>query len=117
MSPLVIFDNALALSSQRIAFWGLFAAGTMVFAGIIMNVYPIRYIHLGRTMSRHPWFGRANLLLLTVSMFTPYFRADLPGLHDPLPPVAPVYLAYPARRRRPGAASETTARRMICDFK
>lgn len=73
MSPLVIFDHALALSSQRIVFWGVFAAGTMVFAGVIMNLYPIRYIHLGRTMSRHPWFGHANLLLLTVSMFTPIF--------------------------------------------
>ena len=73
MSPLVIFDHALALSSQRIVFWGLFSAGTMVSAGIIMNIYPIRYIHMGRTMSRHPWFGRANLLLLTVSMFTPIF--------------------------------------------
>jgi phosphatidylserine synthase len=73
MSPLVIFDHALALSSQRILFWGFFATGTMVFAGVIMNLYPIRYIHLGRTMSRHPWFGRANLLLLTISMFTPIF--------------------------------------------
>ena len=73
MSPLVIFDNALALSSQSILFWGHFAAGTMVFAGIIMNLYAIRYIHLGRTMSRHPWFGRVNLLLLTISMFTPIF--------------------------------------------
>ena len=73
MSPLVIFDHALALSSERILFWGLFATGTMIFAGIIMNVYPIRYIHMGRTMSRHPWFGRMNLLLLTVSMFTPVF--------------------------------------------
>ncbi|WP_319407582.1 CDP-alcohol phosphatidyltransferase family protein [uncultured Desulfosarcina sp.] len=73
MSPLVIFDHALALSSQRILFWGLFATGTMVFAGVIMNLYPIRYLHMGRTMSRHPWFGRANLLLLTISMFTPIF--------------------------------------------
>jgi phosphatidylserine synthase len=73
MSPLVIFDHALTLSSERIIFWGIFAMGTMVFAGLIMNVYPIRYIHLGRTMSRHPWFGRANLLLLTFSMFTPVF--------------------------------------------
>ncbi len=73
MSPLVIFDHALALFSQRVLFWGLFATGTMVFAGVIMNLYPIRYIHMGRTMSRHPWFGRANLLLLTISMFTPIF--------------------------------------------
>ncbi len=73
MSPLVIFNHALALPSEQIVFWGLFATGTMVFAGIVMNLYPIRYLHLGRTMSRHPWFGRANLLLLTVSMFTPIF--------------------------------------------
>ena len=73
MSPLVIFDHALALSSQRILFWGVFATGTMLFAGIVMNVYPIRYIHLGRTFSRHPWFGRVNLLLLTISIFTPIF--------------------------------------------
>jgi phosphatidylserine synthase len=73
MSPLVIFDHALALSSQRIVFWGLFATGTMAFAGIIMNVYPILYIHLGRTFSRHPWFGRVNLLMLTISIFTPVF--------------------------------------------
>jgi CDP-diacylglycerol---serine O-phosphatidyltransferase len=69
----VIFDHALALSSERILFWGYFALGTMLFAGVIMNLYPVRYIHLGRTMSRHPWFGRGNLLLLTVSIFTPVF--------------------------------------------
>ncbi len=73
MSPLVIFDQALALSSQRILFWGFFATGTMLFAGVIMNLYPIRYIHLGRTMSRHPWFGRVNMLMLTISIFTPVF--------------------------------------------
>ncbi|WP_419661417.1 PssA: predicted CDP-diacylglycerol--serine O-phosphatidyltranserase [Desulfosarcina variabilis str. Montpellier] len=73
MSPLVIFDHALALSSQRIDFWGMFAIVTMVFAGVVMNLYPIHYIHLGRTMSRHPWFGRVNLILLCVSMFTPIF--------------------------------------------
>jgi CDP-diacylglycerol--serine O-phosphatidyltransferase len=38
-----------------------------------MNVYPIRYLHLGRSMSRHPWFGRMNLLLIIFSMFTPVF--------------------------------------------
>ncbi len=73
MSPLVIIDHSMAITSQRIEFWGLFAVGTMVFTGFVMNFYPVRYIHLGRTMSRHPWFGRVNLLLLTVSMFTPVF--------------------------------------------
>jgi CDP-diacylglycerol---serine O-phosphatidyltransferase len=73
LSPMVIFDHSLAMSSQQIGFWAIFAMGTMIFAGVIMNVYPIRYIHLGRTFSRHPWFGRLNLLLLTISIFTPIF--------------------------------------------
>ena len=38
----------------------------------MMNVYPIRYLHMGRFMSRKPWFGRASLLMLTVFAFTPY---------------------------------------------
>jgi len=38
----------------------------------MMNFYPIRYLHLGRFMDRHSWFGRLNMLLLIVSIFTPY---------------------------------------------
>jgi hypothetical protein len=47
-----------------------FAAGTMVLDGITMNLYPIWYIHPGREMSRHLWFGRASLLLLAVCILT-----------------------------------------------
>ena len=60
MAPLVIFDQAMALESNRIIFWGIFSAATMAGTGIVMNLYPIRYIHLGRTFSRHPWFGRGK---------------------------------------------------------
>jgi CDP-diacylglycerol--serine O-phosphatidyltransferase len=45
----------------------------MIFASVVMNAYPIHYIHLGRSMSRHPWFGRMNLVLLVFSMFTSIF--------------------------------------------
>jgi hypothetical protein len=38
-----------------------------------MNAYPIRYLHLGRSMSRNPWFGRGNLILLLLVVFTPFF--------------------------------------------
>ena len=37
-----------------------------------MNLYPLRYLHLGRFMSRHPWFGRGTLIVIG-SVFTPYF--------------------------------------------
>ncbi len=73
LAPLVIFDQALAASSNHFVFWGYFTAGTMIFAAVTMNIYPIHYIHLGRLLSRHPWLGRANLLLIIVSMFTPIF--------------------------------------------
>jgi hypothetical protein len=37
-----------------------------------MNLYPIRYLHLGRFMSQNRWLTRLSLLL-TISVFTPYF--------------------------------------------
>ena len=45
----------------------------MIATAVLMNIYPIRYLHLGRFMSRHPWFARGTLLLLIVSVFTAYF--------------------------------------------
>jgi hypothetical protein len=38
-----------------------------------MNCYPIRYIHIGRFMSRHPWMTRTGLILLLCSVFTPFY--------------------------------------------
>ena len=72
LSPLVIFDQALA-TSQWVMFWGYFSAAVMVFAAVIMNFYPVHYLHMGRSMSRHPWFGRLNIVLLLVFIITPYF--------------------------------------------
>jgi len=73
LAPLVIYDHALEVSSTSYVFWGYFTATLMVFAAFIMNAYPIRYLHLGRSMSRNPWFGRANLTLLILVVFTPFF--------------------------------------------
>lgn len=73
LSPLVIFDQALENTSAWFVFWGYFATVMMIFAAVIMNLYQLRYIHLGRTMSRRPWFGRLNLLLLIFSLLTPIF--------------------------------------------
>ncbi len=73
LAPLVVYDHALEMSPGSLVFWGYFTAATMVFAAVIMNLYPIRYIHLGRSMSRNPWFGRANVILLLLIVFTPFF--------------------------------------------
>jgi CDP-diacylglycerol--serine O-phosphatidyltransferase len=72
MAPLIIYAQAVSESSPWAQFWGLFSCGIMIFTALLMNFYPIRYLHIGRFMSRHPWFARLTLLL-SLSVFTPYF--------------------------------------------
>jgi CDP-diacylglycerol--serine O-phosphatidyltransferase len=72
VAPLIIFSQAVSDGSEWARFWGIFNCGLMVFTAVLMNLYPIRYLHLGRFMSRNPWFMRLTLLLF-LSVFTPYF--------------------------------------------
>jgi phosphatidylserine synthase len=72
MAPLIIFAQAVNEGSAWVRFWGLFSIALMVLAALLMNLYPVRYLHLGRFISRHPWFGRLTLVLF-ISVFTPYF--------------------------------------------
>ncbi|MCK5486981.1 MAG: CDP-alcohol phosphatidyltransferase, partial [Desulfobacterales bacterium] len=72
MSGLIIFSQAVKDASDWTRFWGVFSFGLVILAALLMNAYPIRYLHLGRFMSRHPWFGRSSLIVL-FSVFTPYF--------------------------------------------
>jgi phosphatidylserine synthase len=72
LSPIVIYEHALERFPGWIGFWGYVAAGMMVFCAIIMNVYPIRYIHIGRAMSRHAWLGRLAVIAVIFCVFTPY---------------------------------------------
>ncbi len=72
VAPLIIFAQAATEGSPWVQFWGLFSCGIMIGTALLMNLYPVRYLHLGRFMSRHPWFARMTLLL-SVAVFTPYF--------------------------------------------
>jgi phosphatidylserine synthase len=72
IAPLIIFAQAVNEGSGWAQFWGLFCCGSMIGTAVLMNLYPVRYLHLGRFMSRHPWFARFTLLL-SVTVFTPYF--------------------------------------------
>ncbi len=71
-APLIIFNQNISDSSQLVHFWGVFCFAAMIAAGLAMNLYPVKYLHLGRFMSRHPKVGRISLILL-LSVFTPYF--------------------------------------------
>jgi len=72
LSPIVIYGHALEAFPQWIGFWGYFSIALMLFNAVIMNFYPIHYIHMGRAMSRNPWFGRVTALTVIVFAFTPY---------------------------------------------
>ncbi len=73
LAPLVILGQAhVSAAGQDSAVIG-FSVGLMLFASVLMNVYPLRYIHMGRFMDRNPWFTWVMLVLGIVFVFTPYF--------------------------------------------
>ena len=72
LSPLVIYEQAFESFPAWAPFWGYFTAVMMLFSAIIMNLYPIHYMHMGRAMSRQPWIGRSIVLILIICAFTPY---------------------------------------------
>jgi phosphatidylserine synthase len=72
VAPMILLNQSVNEASPAVPFWGFACFGMMIGTAILMNLYAIRYLHVGRFMSRHPWFGRAALLLL-LSVFTPYY--------------------------------------------
>lgn len=72
LSPVLIFSQSMNEASEWARFWGFFCTGLTIFTAIMMNLFPVRYLHLGRFMSRHPWFTRTTLFLLIIGVFTPY---------------------------------------------
>ena len=87
-APLIMFQQAQKVGHPGI-FWGYFCFGLTLSAAILMNAYPIKYMHMGRFAGRHPLFTRIMFFLNGVSVFTPYFghfnlMAHLAYLFSPL---------------------------------
>jgi phosphatidylserine synthase len=72
VAPLIMFNQSLYDDPEMIYFWGIFCSVTMVVAAIMMNIYPVKYLHMGRFVSRKPWFGRISFLVL-LTAFTTFF--------------------------------------------
>jgi phosphatidylserine synthase len=72
MGPMIILSQEITEAGAWVHWWAAVCLATMVFAAVIMNLYPIRYLHFGRFMSRHPWFTRGTLLILC-TVVTPYY--------------------------------------------
>ncbi len=73
LAPIVIFSHSIHSEGSVAIFWEKFCYFWMVFIGFMMNLYPVRYIHLGRFMDRSPIFLWTSILLLIGFMFTPFF--------------------------------------------
>lgn len=60
--------------------WATFTVALMCFTALLMNLFPIRYLHGGRLASRHPMSSWVLLGFLLTMFFTPYFGFSLFGL-------------------------------------
>jgi phosphatidylserine synthase len=73
VAPLIMLNQAAGGGLGLLRFWSLFCVGTMLFAAVWMNIYPLRYLHFGRLMNRRPLFVSLWLVLALLLVFTPYF--------------------------------------------
>lgn len=73
IAPMVIFNYVPGETPGLERFWALFSFGLLIATALIMNAYPIRYLHIGRFMSHHPWVTRCCLLVLLCSLLTPFY--------------------------------------------
>ncbi len=72
-APLILLNQSIDGGFGTVRFWAIFSAGVYLYTSIMMNMYPLKYLHIGRLMSREPWFARAMLLVIILTVFTPYF--------------------------------------------
>jgi phosphatidylserine synthase len=80
LAPIVIYEQAGVSFPEWRVLLGYFAAGLMVFSALIMNFYPVRYLHAGRAMTRNPWVSRIIASCMILFAFTPYFGQVSLGL-------------------------------------
>lgn len=71
-APLMMFDIAVDTAGAVVA-WGQFCVGLMVMVAVLMNVYPLRYLHFGRFMNRRPMMVGAILAATLLMLLTPFF--------------------------------------------
>ncbi len=107
-APLIMFSQAMQESSGRAPFWAVFCLAAIMIAPVLMNIYPIRYLHLGRYMDRHPWFGRIGVFLLLASVMTPYF-GHVAFAYGFIYMLSPLFKRPPAGGTPPEPASEDAA--------
>ena len=72
-APFIMLSNSIDENSSEMIFWARFCFFLLIIAGILMISFPIRYMHIGRLMSRSRKFLFLTIFLIIVFAFTPYF--------------------------------------------
>ncbi len=74
LAPILIFhQNLTGAGGLTSVLWGKFNYFWMLLIGIMMNLYPVHYVHMGRFMDRRPKLAIASASVLFVFLFTDYF--------------------------------------------
>ncbi len=72
-APLIMFQQSIQMNTGQALFWSKFCFVLMILTSVLMNLYPVHYIHVARSAKRHPRLSKTLLLLILVFVFTPYF--------------------------------------------
>lgn len=72
-APLIVIGQPDGIDGRWDVLVGYITFGLLFFSAVLMNLYPVKYIHMGRFMDRNPWFTRAVFFLTIVFVFTPFF--------------------------------------------
>jgi len=72
-APLIMFQQSLQMNADLIIFWGKFCFILIIISSVLMNLYPIHYIHVARSVRRRPMFYKILSLIILFFIFTPYF--------------------------------------------
>jgi len=72
-APFIMIGSALESNTPDLVFWSKFSFFLMIIGAILMISFPIRYMHIGRLMSRSRKFLIFTLVLVIGFVFTPYF--------------------------------------------
>ncbi|NOY68046.1 MAG: CDP-alcohol phosphatidyltransferase [Deltaproteobacteria bacterium] len=72
-APLLLLCHAGSGHTQWDWYVSVFSVALMFITAVLMNLYPVKYLHMGRFMDRNPWFTGLVLCLLFVFVFTPWF--------------------------------------------
>ena len=71
--PMMLFGPALEAGSSLAVTWGLLWVFLIVLTSVLMNLYPVRYVHFGRFLDQNPWASRLNTVAALIFLFTPWF--------------------------------------------